>query len=178
MPRSRPPQQTIRQAAVYVRMSTEHQQYSIANQSDAIEKYAAGHGLTVVKRFGDPGRSGLTLSGRPGLRQMLLDVISGRPEFTDLLIYDVSRWGRFLDVDESAFYEFTCKKEKVKVHYRCEPFVNDGSTYSTLLQAMKRIMAGEYSRGLSASISAGKMRGAQLGYRQGAKAAYGLRRAA
>jgi hypothetical protein len=24
------------------------------------------------------------------------------------LVYDITRWGRFQDVDESAYYEFTC----------------------------------------------------------------------
>ena len=62
MPRRRPPILTIRCAAMYVRMSTEHQQYSIANQSDAIAQYAADHNLTIVKKFVDLGRSGLTLS--------------------------------------------------------------------------------------------------------------------
>jgi Resolvase, N terminal domain len=33
-------------AATYVRMSTEHQQYSTANQADAIEKYADQHNLS------------------------------------------------------------------------------------------------------------------------------------
>jgi len=67
------PPASARPAAMYVRMSTEHQQYSIANQSDAIEKYAAEHNLTIVKKVLDPGRSGLTLSGRPRLRQLLYE---------------------------------------------------------------------------------------------------------
>src|ERR1700749_1983470 len=93
----------MRRAAMYVRMSTEHQQYSIANQSDAIEKYASQRGLAIVKNFFDRGRSGLSLAGRPGLRQLLAEVISGKPSFEHVLVYDVSRWGRFQDTDESAF---------------------------------------------------------------------------
>jgi len=50
-----------KRAAMYVRMSTEHQQYSIVNQADAIERYAAEHKLTIVKKFIDSGKSGLTL---------------------------------------------------------------------------------------------------------------------
>lgn len=38
-----------KRAAMYVRMSTEHQQYSIVNQADAIERYAAEHKLTIVR---------------------------------------------------------------------------------------------------------------------------------
>ena len=43
---SKPAVQPIR-AAQYVRMSTEHQQYSTENQSDAIARYAEQHGMTV-----------------------------------------------------------------------------------------------------------------------------------
>ena len=51
-------------AAMYVRMSTEHQQYSTENQADVIKKYAVQRDLVIVKQFVDYGRSGLTLSGR------------------------------------------------------------------------------------------------------------------
>jgi DNA invertase Pin-like site-specific DNA recombinase len=50
----------LRLAAQYVRMSTEHQQYSIANQSAAIALYAAAHNLGVVRAFVDGGKTGTT----------------------------------------------------------------------------------------------------------------------
>jgi DNA invertase Pin-like site-specific DNA recombinase len=46
-------------AAQYLRMSTEHQQYSLDNQSAAIQKYADSHGFTVVRTYSDPAKSGL-----------------------------------------------------------------------------------------------------------------------
>ena len=81
----------IKRAATYVRMSTEHQQYSIVNQADAIEGYAAEHNLTIVKKFIDSGKSGLTLAGRPALRQLLLEVLSGDAQFEHVLVYDSRR---------------------------------------------------------------------------------------
>jgi DNA invertase Pin-like site-specific DNA recombinase len=56
-----------RQAAIYVRMSTERQNYSIANQITALEQYAEDNGMLIVKRFVDSGKSGLTLAGRPAI---------------------------------------------------------------------------------------------------------------
>jgi DNA invertase Pin-like site-specific DNA recombinase len=165
-----------KRAALYIRMSTEHQNYSIANQTAALERYAEDNKMVVVKRFLDSGRSGLTLSGRPGLKSLLLDVISTEADFAHVLAYDVSRWGRFLDADESAYYEYTCKKANIRVHYCAEPFVNDDSVYSSLIKNLKRLMAGEYSRELSAKVHAGQIRLAQLGFRQGGAAGYGLRR--
>jgi len=58
-------------AAQYLRMSTEHQQYSLENQSDAIRRYAADHGFAVVKTYVDAGKSGLRLKNRSGLSQLL-----------------------------------------------------------------------------------------------------------
>ena len=89
-------------AAQYVRMSTEHQQYSIDNQSDAISLYAREHQMLVVKTYADAGKSGLSAQNRPGLRQLIEDV-EGSPDYSAILVYDVSRWGRFQDVDESAY---------------------------------------------------------------------------
>ena len=163
-------------AAQYVRMSTEHQQYSIANQSDAIQRYAQDNNLQIVRTYNDDGKSGLTLQGREGLRGMLADVETGSADYSAILVYDVSRWGRFQDADESAYYEFLCKRLKIHVHYCAEPFVNDGSLSSTLLKTIKRAMAGEYSRELSVKVFAGKCRLIELGFRQGGQAGYGLRR--
>jgi DNA invertase Pin-like site-specific DNA recombinase len=51
-------------------MSTEHQQYSIANQSAAITLYAAAHNIGIVRSFVDEGKSGTskTHGRRSGLR--------------------------------------------------------------------------------------------------------------
>ena len=45
-------------AAQYLRMSTEHQQYSIDNQADAIRKYAEAQGFEVIKSYIDEAKSG------------------------------------------------------------------------------------------------------------------------
>src|SRR5271157_5988819 len=138
-------------AAQYVRMSTEHQQYSIENQQAVIAEYSEQHGFTVVCTYADAARSGLDLAHRPGLRQMLADVVSSQPGYEAILVYDVSRWGRFQDADESAYYEFLCKKAGVRVHYCAEPFDSeDESIAAALIKSLKRAMAGEYLRELSA----------------------------
>ena len=166
----------VHRAAMYVRMSTEHQQYSTENQASAIEKYATSQGLTIVQRFVDYGKSGLTLAGRSALRDLLARVESGHADFEKILVYDVSRWGRFQDADESGYYEYVCKRAGVYVHYCAEQFENDGSLSSSLLKTLKRSMAGEYSRELSVKVFAGQCRLIELGYRQGGHAGFGLRR--
>jgi hypothetical protein len=62
------------------------------------------------------------------------------------------------------------------VAYCAEQFENDGSPVSTIVKGVKRAMAGEYSRELSAKVFAGQCRLIELGFRQGGPAGYGLRR--
>jgi DNA invertase Pin-like site-specific DNA recombinase len=163
-------------AAQYLRMSTDQQQYSLANQADAIAHYAVENGFRVVKTYSDAARSGLTLRRRSGLKRLLKEVVEGKTEFRAILVYDVSRWGRFQDVDEAAHYEYLCKSSSIPVHYCAETFTNDGTMPALIMKALKRTMAGEYSRELSLKVRAGLERLAKLGYKMGGMPPYGLRR--
>ncbi|VVE06492.1 serine recombinase [Pandoraea aquatica] len=163
-------------AAEYVRMSTEHQQYSTENQRVKIQEYATFHGIEIVRTFADEGKSGLKIDGRQALQELIRQVQSGSANFNVILVYDVSRWGRFQDSDESAYYEYICRRAGIHVIYCAEQFENDGSPVSTIVKGVKRAMAGEYSRELSAKVFAGQCRLIELGYRQGGLAGYGLRR--
>jgi DNA invertase Pin-like site-specific DNA recombinase len=163
-------------AVEYVRMSTEHQQYSTENQQKVIRQYAEKHGMVVTRTYVDAGKSGLRIDGRDALKQLILDVESGQSDFSAILVYDVSRWGRFQDADESAYYEYLCRRGKVDVNYCAEQFENDGSGVSTIIKGMKRVMAGEYSRELSAKVFIGQCHLIELGFRQGGPAGFGLRR--
>ncbi|WP_256354569.1 MULTISPECIES: recombinase family protein [unclassified Variovorax] len=163
-------------AAEYVRMSTEHQQYSTRNQSDTIREYAMQRGIEIVRTYADEGKSGLHIDGRHALQQLIDDVQAGPVAFSVILVYDVSRWGRFQDADESAYYEYLCRRAGIQVAYCAEQFENDGSPVSTIVKGVKRAMAGEYSRELSAKVFAGQCRLVELGFRQGGPAGYGLRR--
>jgi len=97
-------QAPLLRAAEYVRMSTEHQQYSTENQADKIREYAARRGIEIVRTYADAGKSGLRIDGRASLQKLIKDVEGGSADFTIILVYDVSRWGRFQDADESAYY--------------------------------------------------------------------------
>lgn len=83
--------------------------------------------------------------------------------------HDVSRWGRFQDADESACYEFLCRRAGVNVVYCAEPFANDLGIAGSLLKSLKRAMAGECSRELSAKVFAGQCRLVRKGYKPGGK---------
>jgi DNA invertase Pin-like site-specific DNA recombinase len=148
-------------------MSTEHQQYSTENQGDKIREYASRRGIEIVQTYADEGKSGLRIDGRQALQRLIADVQNGRADFQIILVYDVSRWGRFQDADESAYYEYICRRAGIQVAYCAEQFENDGSPVSTIVKGVKRAMAGEYSRELSAKVFAGQCRLIELGFRQG-----------
>ncbi|WP_284734828.1 recombinase family protein [Sphingosinicella terrae] len=163
-------------AAEYVRMSTEHQRYSTDNQQTAIRRYAEKRGYEIVKTYADEGKSGLRLDGRDALKQLLAEVETKSAAFKVILVYDVSRWGRFQDPDEAAAIELACKKAGIAVHYCAEQFENDGSIGSSIIKTVKRAMAGEYSRELSVKVFAGQSNLIRRGFRQGGPAGFGLRR--
>jgi hypothetical protein len=94
--------------------------------------------MRIMRTYADHGRSGLKLAGRAGLRTLQDDVANRRHDFTALLVYDVSRWGRFQDTDESAYYEFMLKKVGIRIHYCVEQFLNDCSPQSILFKTLKR----------------------------------------
>jgi len=169
---------SLRKAAQYLRMSTEMQRYSLENQAVVIADYARRHGFEVIRSYEDAGRSGVTTNRRDGLKSLLKDVLSGGAPFSTVLVLDVSRWGRFQDPDEAAHYEFICRDAGVKVEYCGEVFDNDGSSGAAILKALKRVMAGEYSRQLATRSKAGQLRQLDRGCHGGGVAAYGLRRQA
>lgn len=169
------PKQAI-PAAQYIRMSTEHQRFSPDNQKTAIAAYALANGFEVVATYQDSGKSGLTLSGRPELKRLLSDVLSGAMPYKAILVLDVSRWGRFQDADQAAHYEYMCREAGVPVSYCCEAFDNDGGSMAAIVKHMKRVMAAEYSRELSTKVARAQRQQARLGYKQGAPAVIGTRR--
>ena len=163
-------------AAIYVRMSTDHQKYSTENQQATIREYADKKNLEIINTYADHGKSGLKIEGRDALRRLIEDVENKRAAFGTILVLDVTRWGRFQDADESAYYEYICRRAGIDVQYVAEQFENDGSPVATIVKGVKRAMAGEYSRELSGKVFAGQCRLIEKGFRQGGPAGYGLRR--
>ncbi len=98
-----------------------------------IRRYASNHGYRIVATYSDPGKSGVGIKCRPGLRTLIRDVVDGKAVFKAILVYDVSRWGRFQDMDESGHYEFLCKSSGVPILYCAEEFTNDGAMPNTII---------------------------------------------
>jgi DNA invertase Pin-like site-specific DNA recombinase len=95
------------------------------------------------------------VKNRLGLSELLKDVVSRSADYKAILVYDVSRWGRFPNSDEAAHYEFLCASSGIPLHYCAEPFKNDGTATSSLLKALKRLRAADFSRELGEKVFGG-----------------------
>ncbi|CNI33406.1 resolvase family site-specific recombinase [Yersinia intermedia] len=173
-----PPQGSIKSiyAAEYVRMSTEHQKYSLDNQSEYIREYSLKNNITIIHTYHDAGKSGLNISGRPGLKALLDDVINRKIKISAILVYDVSRFGRFQDADEAGHYSHLLRKNGVKIIYCAEPFSEEHPEMFMLGLSFSRHGAASYSRNLSEKVFRGQVNLIQKGYHQGGMPGYGLRR--
>ena len=165
-------------AVQYIRMSTDLQDLSPELQKVAIAAYAERNGLAILETYLDAGKSGLTLRARPAMKKLLSDVVDRHCPFSIILVYDISRWGRFQDTDASAYYEYHCRLHGVDVRYVQEPFSGADSPMNALFKSLKRAMAAEYSRELAIKVRAGQFAAIEKGYQVGTSPAIGFSRIA
>jgi len=109
------------------------------NQMDAIRDYAKRHGMQIVKEYSDEGKSGVNIQARKSLARMIREVQDGQINFSAVLLYNVSRWGRFQDADESAYYEYICRRAGVSVHYCDEDPESGGIVVSMIVKRLKKL---------------------------------------
>jgi len=120
-------------------MRTARQEPHLArNQMDAIREYAKRHGMQIVKKYSDEGKSGVNIQARKSLARMIREVQNGQIDFSAILLRDVSRWGRFQDADESAYYEYICRRAGVSVHYCDQDPESGGIVVSTIVKRLKK----------------------------------------
>ena len=163
--------------AQYLRMSTDHQQYSLHNQSEYIKDYAEKNNMEIAYTYDDAGKSGVSIVGRHSLQQLLSDVEQKKIDIQAVLFYDVSRFGRFQNSDEAAYYSFLFERNGVDLIYCSEPIpTKDFTLESSVILNIKRSSAAYHSRNLSEKVFIGQVNLIKLGYHQGGMAGYGLRR--
>jgi DNA invertase Pin-like site-specific DNA recombinase len=168
--------QTMNKAVGYLRCSTDKQDQSIPDQRKAIQEYAEKNGFAVSEWFADEGRSGTGTEKRDEFNRMIESVEKGDKDFNYILVYDISRWGRFPDDDEAAYWEFHCKRHKVNIIYTHEELMTENRLANSLIKNLKRNSAGEYSRNLSKLTTRGSKSNASKGFWNGGKPPYGYKR--
>ena len=168
---------TARAVAYYRHSAQDRQENSIPIQREQVTKFAEEHNILIIKEFADQGKSGLSTEGRDGFSEMLEKfVVGGAAEFEYILVLDVSRWGRFQDIDLSAYYTGLCHKHKKRVVYTSIGFPKDDDLVHYLHLNIERYRAATYSRELSDKVFKGCAKISEQGFRAGGPPPYGLRR--
>ncbi|HHN46957.1 MAG TPA: recombinase family protein [Planctomycetes bacterium] len=135
----------VKLAAGYLRKSTEEesrQVESFEGQKREIEKYAQAHGYVIVKWYRE-AYTGTEVKRRKVFIEMLEDAKTKTINFSFILCYDISRFGR-LDNDEAGYYRHEFRKHGVEVVYVVENLQGDDT--DDLIVSTKQWLAREYSR--------------------------------
>ena len=175
-PSAAPPVPRLRAVAYYRHSAQDRQENSVAIQQEQVNEWARANGVDVVQEFADRGKSGLTAKGRDGFNDMMENWVKKRDDFDFVLCLDVSRWGRFQDIDLSATYSAECKSHGKEVIYtKIGRPKEDDSFYPVYIQ-FERFRSAQYVKELSEKVHHGCVKVAQQGYWAGGTAPYGLQR--
>ena len=93
-----------------------------------------------------------------------------------MLCLDVSRWGRFQDIDLSAQYSAECKQHGKQVVYTTIGMARKDDNFQPVYVQFERFRAAQYSKELSDKVWRGCVKIAQQGYWAGGAPPYGLER--
>ena len=104
-------------AVVYARFSSHRQgEQSIEGQVAEAERFAAAHGLTIVKVYADRAQTGRN-DNREQFQLMLAD--AAKHAFDALIVWKTDRIGR--NKEEIALNKYHLKKNGVKIYYVPKP---------------------------------------------------------
>ncbi len=166
-----------RAVAYYRHSAQDRQENSIEIQQEQVHKFAAEHGIEIIREFADRGKTGLCVEGRDAFNEMLHDYVEGEKEqFSYVLVLDVSRWGRFQETDLSAYYTGICLNHGKQVVYTTIGFPKENDLLHGLHLSIERYRAAYYSRELSGKVWKGCAKIASSGYWAGGSAPYGTHR--
>lgn len=164
----------------YARVSTERQagedKTSIAQQQKAIEQRAKALGLTVGAWFIDAGASGGT-AARPQFKAMrdACDAAPRRePHFGTVLVLNSSRFGRFDNPEQSAYWRVWLEMRGWLVRFVENDDTEDRTT-RTLMRAIADTAASKYRADVKVRAKSGAKSTTEQGFWR-CEAPYGFRR--
>jgi DNA invertase Pin-like site-specific DNA recombinase len=166
----------LRAVAYYRHSAQDRQENSIPIQREQVCKWAAEHGVEIIKEFEDAGKSGLTAEHRHAFNDMMENWIKKRNDFQYVLVLDVSRWGRFQDTEVAAHYSLECTKHGKQVIYTTMGIPKKDDPLFSVYVTFERFRAAQYVGELSKKVFNGCVKIAQQGFRAGGTAPYALDR--
>jgi DNA invertase Pin-like site-specific DNA recombinase len=166
----------FRAVAYYRHSAQDRQENSVAIQQEQVQQWARENGVEIIHEFSDRGKSGLTAEGRDAFNDMMENWVKKRNDFNFVLCLDVSRWGRFQDIDLSATYSAECKRHGKQVIYTTLGKPKENDQLHQVYVQFERFRAAQYSRELSDKVFRGCIKIAQQGYWAGGKPPFGFQR--
>ncbi|HEV7297920.1 MAG TPA: recombinase family protein [Tepidisphaeraceae bacterium] len=157
-------------AVGYLRRSTDRQEQSLPDQRQAVEHYAAAHGMQMSRFYVDDAISGTSTAARKAFQQMIADAQLPHRPFTVVVVYDVKRFGR-VDNDEAGYWRHLLRAAGVQVRYVTENFTGDGT--DDLLRPVKQWQARQESKDLSKVTIRGLLTRSTTGCWMGGAPPYG-----
>jgi len=166
-----------RAVAYYRHSAQDRQENSIPIQQEQVRRFAREHRIEIIKEFADAGKSGLSTEGRDGFNEMIHKYVEGgAANFEYVFVLDVSRWGRFQDIDQSSYFSGLCRKHGKKVVYTSIGFQKEDDLVHFLRLDIDRYRAATYSKELSDKVWRGCVKVSEQGFRAGGPPPYGLHR--
>jgi hypothetical protein len=107
----------VRAIAYYRHSAQDRRENSIPIQQDQVREWAAKNGVHIIHEFADADKSGLNAEGRPAFTEMMEEWVKKRSDFDYVLCLDVSRSGRFQDIDLSAQFSAECRRHRTQIIY-------------------------------------------------------------
>jgi hypothetical protein len=148
--------QTLIQAAMFIRMSTFHQQSTIDEHADVIREYAKEQGFEIIRTYVDDRITGQNVAGYDALKKMLNDVASGKADYNVILAYDISCWGPGNNYNKFSHYEDICQRANIVIEYCAELSLQDSFLSVQIFNSIKRRMYEEYAWEMAERLVVGK----------------------
>ena len=145
----------LRAVAYYRHSAQDRQENSVAIQQEQVRQWAMANGIAIIHEFADRGKSGLTAEGRDAFKDMMENWVKLRNDFSFVLCLDVSRWGRFQDIDLSATYSAECKRHGKEVIYTKIGKPREDDPFYPVFIQFERFRSAQYSKELSDKVFRG-----------------------
>ena len=164
----------MKRAIAYLRKSTDLQETSLEQQKENILHFARTHSIKVIEFFAEEA-CGESVEGRPQFRRMI-ECCKSKELFQYVLVYDVSRWGRFENPKEAVYWEVEAEKAGRRVIFISEGFKEE-SIGTSITNFVKSAEASEYLKNIRRQTTRGMIYYAKDGYWMGGRPPYGYNRA-
>lgn len=164
----------MKQAIAYLRKSTDLQEASLEQQKEKILLFAKEHSIKVIDSFAEEA-CGENVEGRPQFRKMI-EYCKSETGFQYVLVYDISRWGRFENPKEAVYWEVEVERAGKKVVFISEGFKED-SIGTSITNFVKSAEASEYLKNIRRQTTRGMIYNAKQGFWMGGRPPYGYDRA-